>query len=193
VQEISPTGRLADRFIPHCTGQVLLGGGRGELAEWFQDFPVRPDELRTQPVNREELLKWYEDRTGLGCRYRVLEAIDGAGPGLVQGRTIYRETGDFAHLRPARYQNPPYLFEALMQLAAFHMLAMDPQDRRSMLPIEIGEMRFVRQCRAGEQITLEARLRIQEQESLAWDAQALDDQGRTIMQVRAMRMRWVSP
>jgi len=27
VQEISPTGRLADRFIPHCTGQVLLGGG----------------------------------------------------------------------------------------------------------------------------------------------------------------------
>jgi hypothetical protein len=54
-------------------------------------------------------------------------------------------------------------------------------------------MRFLRQCRPGEQITLEARLRVQDQESLAWDARGLDDQGRTLMQVRAMRMHWVSP
>jgi acyl-CoA thioesterase FadM len=192
-KEISPTGRLGDRFIPYCTGQVLLGGGRGELAEWFQDFPVRPDELRTPAVNHKKVLKWYADRTGLDGRYRVLEVIDGAGPGLVRGRTIYRETADFAHLHAARYQYSPYLFEALMQLAAFHMLAMDPRDRRSMLPVEIGEMRFLRQCRPGEQITLEARLRVQDQESLAWDARGLDDQGRTLMQVRSMRMHWVSP
>jgi hypothetical protein len=193
IQEISPTGRLTDRFIPHCTGQVLLGGVRGELAEGFQDFPVRPDELQTQPVNHEKMLQWYEDRTGLDGRYRVLEVIDGTGPGLVRGRTIYRETGDFAHLPAARYQYSPYLFEALMQLVGFHMLAMDPQDRRPMLPTEIGEMRFLRQCRAGEQITLEARLRDQDQESLAWDARGLDDQGRTIMQVRTIRLHRVSP
>ena len=193
VEEISPAGRRTDRFIPHCTGQVLLGGGRGELAEGFQDFPVRPDELRTQPVNHEKVLKWYEDRTGLDGRYRVLEVIDGTGPGLVRGKTIYRETNDFAHLPAARYQYSPYLFEALMQLAGFHLLAMDPQDRRPMLPTEIGEMRFLRQCREGEQITLEARLRVQDQESLAWDARGLDDQGRTIMQVRTMRLHRVSP
>ena len=193
VQEISPTGRLADRFIPQCTGQVLLGGGPRELAEWFQDFPVRPDELRTPAVNHKKVLRWYKDRTALDGRYRVLEAIDGAGPGLVRGWTIYRETVDFAHLHAARYQYPPYLFEALMQLAAFHMLAMDPRERRSMLPVEIGEMRFLRQCRPGEQIALEARLRVQDQESLAWDARGLDDQGRTLMQVRGMRMHWVSP
>jgi 3-hydroxymyristoyl/3-hydroxydecanoyl-(acyl carrier protein) dehydratase len=192
VQEISPTGRLADSFIPHCTGQVVLGGGREELAEWFQDFPVRPDELRTHPVNHEEVLKWYEDRTGLEGRYRVLEVIDGAGPGLIRGRTIYRESRDFAHLHAARYQYSPYLFEALMQLAGFHMLALDPQDRRSVLPTEIGEMQFLRPCRPGEEITLEARLRVQDEESLAWDARGLDDQGRTIMQVRAMRMHWIS-
>jgi hypothetical protein len=122
---------------------------RGELAEWFQDFPVRPDELRTKAVNHEKVLKWYADRTGLDGRYRVLEVIDGAGPGLIRGRTIYRATVDFAHLHAARYQYSPYLFEALMQLAAFHMLAMDPRDRRSMLPVEIGEMRFLRQCRPG--------------------------------------------
>jgi Polyketide synthase dehydratase/KR domain len=191
--EISPTGRVTNRFIPHCTGQVLLSGGNGELAEWFQDFPVRPDELRTPPVNRDKVLKWYEERTGLGGRYRVLEFIDGTGPGVVRGRTIYRETGDFAHLPAARYQYSPYLFEALMQLAGFHMLAVDPQDRRLMLPTEIGEMRFLRRCRVGEPITLEARLRVQDQDSLTWDARGLDDQGRTIMQVRTMRLHRISP
>jgi len=139
------------------------------------------------------VLKWYEDRTGLAGRYRVLEVIDGTGPGLVRGETVYRETHDFAHLPVARYQYSPYLFEALLQLVGFHMLAMDPQDRRPMLPTEIGEMRFLRQCRAGERITLEARLRVQDQESLAWDARGLDDQGRTIMQVRTMRLHRVSP
>jgi hypothetical protein len=192
VKEISPAGRQTDRFIPHCAGQVLLGGGRGELGEWFNDFPVRPGELRTPPVNHEEVLSWYEDHTGLDGRYRVLEVIDGTGPGLVRGRTIYRETGDFGHLPAARYQYSPYLFEALMQLAGFHALAMDPRDRRSMLPSEIGEMRFQRQCRVGEQITLEARLRVQDQESLVWDARGLDEQGRTIMQVRTMRLQRVS-
>jgi NAD(P)-dependent dehydrogenase (short-subunit alcohol dehydrogenase family) len=193
VEEISPTGRRTDRFTPQCTGQVLLGGGRGELAEGFQDFPVRPDELRTPPVSREEVLKWYEDRTGLDGRYRVLEVIDGTGPGLVRGETIYREANDFEHLPAARYQYSPYLLEALMQLVGFQMLAMDPQDRHPMLPTEIGEMRFLRKCRAGERITLEARLRVQDQESLAWDARGLDDQGRTIMQVRTMRLRRVTP
>ena len=63
-----------------------------------------------------------------------------------------------------------------------------PEKRRA-----IGEMRFLRQCRAGERITLEARLRAQDQESFTWDARGIDDQGRTIMQVRAMRLHRVSP
>jgi acyl-CoA thioesterase FadM len=139
------------------------------------------------------MLEWYEDHTGIGGRYRVLEVIDGTGPGLVRGRTIYRETVDFAHSSAARYQYSHYLLEALMQLAGFHALAMDPQDRRAMLPTEIGEMRFLRQCRAGERITLEARLRAQDRESVAWDARGIDDQGRTIMQVRTMRLHRLSP
>ena len=61
-----------------------------------------------------------------------------------------------------------------------------------MIPTEIGEMRFVRQCRAEERITLEARLRAQDEEGVAWDARGLDDQGRAIMQVSGMRMNWVS-
>ena len=61
-----------------------------------------------------------------------------------------------------------------------------------MIPVEIGEMRFLRKCRAGEQITLEARIRAQDDESLAWDTRGLDDQGRMIMQIDGLRMHWVS-
>jgi len=197
-QEISPAGRLTDRFAPHCKGQVILDGGDGGngrggyLGEGFPDFPVRLDELRTRPMDHKKVLKWYKDRSGLEGRYRVMEVLDGAGPGVVRGGTIYRETSDFANLRNARYQYSPYLFEALLQLVNFYIVAMDLSERRSMIPMEIGEMRFSRKCRAGEQITLEARMRAKDAEGLAWDARGLDDQGRTIMQVHNIQMHWVS-
>jgi 3-hydroxymyristoyl/3-hydroxydecanoyl-(acyl carrier protein) dehydratase len=194
-QEISPAGRLADRFTPSCEGQVILDGGDGGggfLVEGFPDFPVRLDELRTGPMNHKKVLKWYKKRSGLEGRYRVMEFLDGAGPGVVRGGTTYPETSDFANMRNARYQYSPYLFEALLQLVGFYIAATDPSERRSMIPMEIGEMRFLRKCRVGEQITLEARMRAQDDEGLSWDARGIDDQGRTIMQICGIRMHWVS-
>jgi len=194
-QDISPAGRFTDRFTPHCKGQVILDGrkgGGGYLGEGLADFPVRLDELRTKPMDHKKVLKWYKGRSGLEGRYRVMEVLDGAGPGVVRGRTIYRETRDFANLRNAQYQYSPYLFEAFLQLVTFYIAAMDPSERRSMIPTEIGEMRFLRKCRLGEQITLEARMRAQDDKGIAWDARGIDDQGRTIMQVYGLRMRWVS-
>jgi hypothetical protein len=138
------------------------------------------------------VLEWYKDRSGLEGRYRVIDTLDGAGPGVVRGRTTYRETRDFADLRGVRYQYSPYLFEALLQVVGFYIAAIDPSERRSMIPMEIGEMRFMRQCRAGEPITLEARLRSQDDEGLAWDARAIDEQGCTFMQIFGIRMRWVA-
>ena len=192
IQEISPAGRLIDRFTPHCKGQVILDGGRGTLGEGLPDFPVRLDELQTRPMDHKKVLKWYKDRSDLTDRYRVMEFLDGAGPGVVRGGTTYRETNDFANLRNAWYQFSPCLFEALLQLVGFHIAAMDPSERRSMIPVEIGEMRFLRKCLAGEQITLEARIRAQDNEGLAWDARGIDDQDRTIMQIYGLRMHWVS-
>jgi malonyl CoA-acyl carrier protein transacylase len=194
-QEISPAGRLTDRFTPHCEGQVILDGGdggRGYLGEGFPDFPVRLDELRTQPMDRKKMLKWYRDHSGLEGRYRVLEFLDGAGPGLVRGRTTYRQTGDFANLPNAQYQYSPYLFEAILQLTGLYCVAMKMTEQRSMIPMKIGEMRFCRKCRVGERITLEARMRAQNEQGLDWDARGLDDQGCTIMQVSNLRMHWVS-
>ena len=79
VQENSPAGRLAEPLHPALRSQVLLGGGRGRARRVVSGFPVRPDELRAPPVNHEQVLK-SSDGTGLGGRYRVLEAIDGAPP-----------------------------------------------------------------------------------------------------------------
>ena len=192
IQDISPKEKATNPFIPRCTGQVLLDGGGGDLGEGFQDFPVRPDELQTPSADHKKVLNWYQDHTGLDGRYRVLDAIDGTGPGVIRGRTTYQETSDFSHLPGARYQYSPYLFEALLQLAGFHMVTTAPADQRPVLPVEIGEMRFLRQCRAGEGIILEARLRVRDKASPAWDARGIDEQGRTIMQIRAMRMQWVA-
>jgi len=191
-QAISPTGRLTDRFTPDCQGQVSLDGGGGDPGEGLTDFPVRLDELQTPPMDQAQVLAWYEKRSGLKGRYRVIEWLDGAGPGVARGRTTYREAGDFAHLRNARYQYSPYLLEALMQLIFFSIVAMDPAERRSMLPVEIGEMRFLRPCREGEQITVEARRRAQDETGQTWDARGLDEQGRPLMHVWGLRLHWVS-
>ncbi len=40
-QEISPTGRLTDRFSPHCRGQVILAGGTGGDRCQEQGYPGR--------------------------------------------------------------------------------------------------------------------------------------------------------
>jgi malonyl CoA-acyl carrier protein transacylase len=191
-QEISPSGRLTDRFTPHCTGQVILAGGGGYFGDSLLDFPVRPDELLTKPMDHEQVLHWYTEQSGLDGRYRVLEVIYGAGPGVVRGRTVYRETSDFEHLRNARYQYSPYLFEALLQVVGFHGAATDTTEQRSMVPLEIGEMRFVRTCRAGEPVLLEARMRTQDHNGSSWDARGVDAEGHAIMQIQGMRMQWVT-
>jgi hypothetical protein len=191
-QEISPAVRLTDRFSVYCKGQVILDGGKGEIGEVLPDFPVRPDELKTKPLDHKKVLKWYKERSGLDGRYRVMEGLDGAGQGAVRGHTTYRETIDFANLKGVRYQYSPYLLEALLQIVGFYVAATDPSERRPIIPMEIGEMRFSRKCGAGEQITLEARMRLQDEKGLIWDARGLDDQGRTIMQVQDLRMQWGS-
>jgi hypothetical protein len=191
-QEISPAGRLTEHFALQCSGQVILDGGGETLKEGFLDFPIRPDELRTRPMNRKKVLKWYKDRSGLGGRYRVIEFLDGTGPGVIRGRTIYPETCDFANLVNAKYQYSPYLFEALLQLVCCHIAVTDPSEPRSMIPLEIGEMRCFRKVRVGEKITLEARLRAQDDKILTWDTRGLDDQGETLMQIFGLQMKWIS-
>ena len=65
---------------------MAVMAGQDISDEGFPDFPVRPDELGTRPMDHKKVLKWYKDRSGLEGRYRVMEFLDGAGPGVVRGR-----------------------------------------------------------------------------------------------------------
>jgi len=157
----SPRGPADRPLHPALHGTGAPRWRAGELAEGFQDFPVRPDELRTQPVNHEKVLKWYEDRTGLDGRYRVLEVIDGTGPGLVRGKTIYRRPMISRICLPPATNTllpvrGPYAVGRLPH--AGHGPTGSPpdaahRDRRDAVSAPM---------RAGEQITLEARLRVQD-------------------------------
>ena len=191
-QEISPSGRLTDRFMPHCTGQVVLDGGKGAPGDGFLDGAIRPDELQTHPMDSQSMRQWYKKHSGLEGRYRVLEFLEGAGPGVVRGRTTCRQTDDFANLRQPAYQYSPYLFEALLQLTGFYCVAMKIPEQRSMIPMQVGEMRFYRNCRDGEPVILEARLQAQDKQGFTWHARGLDDHGRIIVQISDMRMHWVA-
>ena len=79
-----------------------------------------------------------------------------------------------------------------MQSVYVSIVTLDPSERRSMLPVEIGAMRFLRPCRVGEQLTVEVHQQAQDDAGQTWDARGLDDQGRPLMQVRGIRLHWVS-
>jgi len=57
-----------------------------------------------------------------------------------------------------------------------------------MLPVEIGEMRFLRQCRPGEQMTLEAACGYRTRNLSPGTPGDLTIEARTIMQVRSFAL-----
>ncbi|MFC1834217.1 KR domain-containing protein, partial [Thermodesulfobacteriota bacterium] len=189
-REISPSGRALDRFSSNFTAQVVLTGPADLALENLSGFPVADADLDSRPMENPEVLKWYNDRTDMQGRYRLVKEMDGSGPTAVRGKIAYRRSEDFAAPLKSSYQYPPYLMEALMQVANFYIIMRDQSEERSMIPYEIGEMAFARCCGNGELITIEGRVRNQTEEGLTWDAQGLDESGRPVMYAKNMVMRW---
>ncbi len=53
-------------------------------------------------------------------------------------------------------------------------------------------MAFLRKCRPGEEIRLEARTDpARAQDGVMWDARCLDSRGEPILVVRGVRMQWL--
>ena len=189
--DISSSGRILDRWSTNYRGQVILGPRTTDLPPW-PEFAVRPEDLDTSLMEPHEIQDSYEKNTALQGRYRVLEKIQGAGPGVVKGDMVYREQADMAGLDRVRYQYSPYLLEALMHLFAFYLDLRQEEVPWDLIPAGMEEMRFARIVRNGEHCTLEARLRSQDDQGFTWDARAVDENGAPIMQVLSMRMNWFS-
>jgi hypothetical protein len=151
---------------------------------------VRPEELDPRPAGAAEVREWYENRTSMEGRYRVMEALDGTGPGLITGSTVYREIDDFAGLTGVRYRYSPYLLEAVMHLVNFYIVMRDEAETRKMIPAGLGQMRFTRRCQPGEKVYLQARLAQEDARGYTWNAQARDEIGLLLMQVTGLEMKW---
>jgi acyl transferase domain-containing protein/NAD(P)H-dependent flavin oxidoreductase YrpB (nitropropane dioxygenase family)/NAD(P)-dependent dehydrogenase (short-subunit alcohol dehydrogenase family)/acyl carrier protein len=186
---ISPGGRELDRWSTNFAGQVILAGSLPPLSP-LPGFPVQPEELDTRPMPPKEVAEYYENRTSMQGRYRVLESLEGSGSGCIRGAAEYREISDFSGPGPNHYQYSPYLLEAFLHLANFYIVMRDEDEERRMIPAAIGELLFTRHCREGERLTLEARLQNENPESNIWAARAVDDSGVTIMQVTGLQLRW---
>jgi NAD(P)-dependent dehydrogenase (short-subunit alcohol dehydrogenase family)/acyl carrier protein len=186
---ISPSGRELDRWSTNFAGQVLLGG-TSHLLNPLPGFPVEPGELETRAMPPEEVADYYETRTSMQGRYRVMESLEGTGPGCIRGAMVYQEISDFPGEGPNHYQYSPYLLEAFLHLANFYIVMRDEDEERRMIPTGIGEILFTRQCREGERLILEARLQNENPESYIWAARAVDESGTVIMQITGLQLRW---
>jgi acyl transferase domain-containing protein/NAD(P)H-dependent flavin oxidoreductase YrpB (nitropropane dioxygenase family)/NAD(P)-dependent dehydrogenase (short-subunit alcohol dehydrogenase family)/acyl carrier protein len=188
---ISPSGRELDRWSTNFAGQVILGSDLPPI-DTLPGFPVQPGELDSRSMQPEEVAEYYENRTSMLGRYRVIKSLEGSGPGCIRGAMVYREIRDFSGEGPNHYLYSPYLLEAFLHLANFYIVMRDEDEERRMIPAAIGELLFTRYCREGELLTLEARLQNENPESNIWAARAVDDSGTTIMQATGLQLRWFS-
>jgi acyl transferase domain-containing protein/NAD(P)H-dependent flavin oxidoreductase YrpB (nitropropane dioxygenase family)/NAD(P)-dependent dehydrogenase (short-subunit alcohol dehydrogenase family)/acyl carrier protein len=186
--DITTTGRVLDRWTTNYTGQVILGQSGRPLPDW-PGFAVKPEELDTAALDKNEVVRFYRKYSQFGDRYNLIESVDGAGPSVIRGLMIYKQGEDFAGMNGVRYQYSPYLLEALKHLVNCYLLLRDEKVTVAMIPFGIGEMRFARLCRPGEPIVLEGRRLYQDREGSSWDVRAVDAGGHTIMSVKGLIMK----
>jgi acyl transferase domain-containing protein/NAD(P)H-dependent flavin oxidoreductase YrpB (nitropropane dioxygenase family)/NAD(P)-dependent dehydrogenase (short-subunit alcohol dehydrogenase family)/acyl carrier protein/3-hydroxymyristoyl/3-hydroxydecanoyl-(acyl carrier protein) dehydratase len=186
--DITPTGRVVDRWSTNYVGEVILGNGSSPLL-LLPGFPINPEELKTSFFSHDEVTRFYKKYSNFQGRYRIIEQIDGAGLGIARGQTIYKYYEDFANMNGFRYQYSPYLLEGIKHLVNCYLLLWDEDIFQAMIPYKIGEMRFTRLCRPNEPIILEGRLLSNTEDGNIWDAQALAADGEVIMQVQGLHFK----
>ncbi len=189
---VSLNGERLNDFVINYKSHIALAALDTPPDMGLVGFPVTDAEIETRPMFNEEVIKLYEERSDLKGRYRIIREMQGSGPDCVKGQIVYPGHDDFAPPRKSIYQYSPYLLEALMQAAMLYVGMRDEKDKRVMIPHRIGEIAFSRQCREGEVITVEGRMRRMDKQGMQWEARGLDSNGAPIMCLRKMEFRWFS-
>jgi len=187
---LSPSGRVLDQKALNFRAQVILDGGASPRWPEIPGFPVNLKDLDTRPAGLAEISGWYDKHTDMQGRYRVVEHLDGSGPGKARGAMTYRDSQDFSTPGAPVRQYPAYILEGVMHLVNFYYSMRDEDNPRTLIPVGIQEMVFSRPCRDGEKIILEALLREEDPKGVIWDARALDAEGQPLMMVAGLRMQW---
>ena len=188
----SRSGRFSPGNLLKCEARIVLSR-RDVSTEVLEGFPVEPSELDGGPVSAREIARWYEERTDMGPRYRIVGDVPATGRRALAGRFRYGEAKDFSCHEGNAYQYSPYLLEAMMQEACLFAFIRSPLEKRLPIPYRIGEMAFSRKCSEGEAIALEARLVREDEKGMTWSARAVDEEGKILMYAKNMEMRWLTP
>ncbi|MFI5354550.1 MAG: SDR family NAD(P)-dependent oxidoreductase [Desulfobaccales bacterium] len=185
---LSPTGKVLDKQVINYRAQVVLRGAGPSAWTDLAGFPLKLEDLDTRPADLEEISGWYGRRTDMQGRYRVVEHLDGSGPGLVRGAATCRTETDFSHLQAPSFQYSPYVLEGLVQMTNFYIVMRNEADERTFIPVGIEAISFTRRCRDQERVILEVRLQDEDSKGVTWDAQALAADGQPLMKVRGLRL-----
>jgi NAD(P)-dependent dehydrogenase (short-subunit alcohol dehydrogenase family)/acyl carrier protein len=188
-RDVSPSGKPMDRMCRNFRAVVVMGADRPSPAADYPGFPVKRDRFDSRPMDRAEAEKKYEGHSRLAGRYRVIEEMYGSSPDAAAGRIVYKRSNDFAPPLKSLYRYSPYLFEALLHTAIFHVFMRDETDERVFIPVRLDELVSFRRCEDGESVEVEGRLKDRDDKSLVWDARALDRKGRVLMYLRGMEFR----
>lgn len=172
----------------HFQARILMGASLEPLVDW-PGFPILAKEIKTRALETTDVLKLYQKHSDLTGRYRVLEALEGAGAGMVAGSMVYEPEVDFAPFDRSRYQYPCYLLEGLLHLVNFYLFLWDETETRTTIPLRIEKLAFSRHPRSGERFRLEGRLRSEEPYGYIWDAIARDQEGTVVCQASGIEIK----
>ena len=191
-QEVSPSGRLLQRWSHNASATALLGSDCRLASVSEAGFPLGDRRVERQ-MKRPALLRAYKRFTALTGRYRVLHELSRLSTDSVEAIAVLPRQADFADRRQNGYLTLPYLLEAVFQTAVFQRL-LQPRDRSAAiaLPYAIGELRY-HPAAAPLQgpVRIQARKVADDAGAMVWDAVAYDERQQRLLSVNALELRWI--
>ena len=190
--EISPTGRITERVSMHYRAKIMLGPHLPKELNQVEGLPLLLEDMEAINDDHPLALAWKVADPGLKGRYDGLCTPLAIGSGVVHARSFCRVSEDVVGTSSASYMYSPYVLEALVQTCCRYLLTTRDAGPRWPIPVRIKEVTLTRLCRAGESITIEARVTRREKDEVTWNARAVDQDSQTVMYAGGMVMRLIS-
>ncbi len=178
------------RLSTYFNGRVVMSKSPEKSGKANPEVRIAPKNSR--PVmDKEQVIRYYQERSGLTGRYRVLENIVEYAPRSIAGEMVYPEENDFSPPAGGSYHYPAYALEGLMQLVSFHAGIREKQQQRTVVPAGIASLRVWQRCAAGERLYLIGDLQDEDETGMNWQVRAFGGDGHAVMLVDGLKMNWL--
>lgn len=182
-------GEAAGRSV-YFSGQIVMTKACRKKEYLDIDSKILSENIQSV-MNKEDILRYYEERSGLTGSYRVLERISHASAQSVIGCMKYPDTDDFSSTESVSYKYPAYLLEGLMQLVGFHAGMQAGDKGRTVAPAAIESLDVFQTCIAGETLLLLGELQEEDSAGMVWEIKGYSSDGKIAMVAGGLRMNWL--